>query len=161
MQAVVLTLRCISDKVFFTLFFCCLFLPFLPSWTLSCFSPNKFFLLPASCFLPCDRFWPHFTFFHFFILFSSFIFLLAFRCLLRFSTASLWTIQCMSPSDFVLAFDETYIMLPLSGLSDDNMRIGRSPRRNSCNSSAHWCFISSGPKTLGRDRSAHSKVLFL
>ena len=50
----------------------------------------------------------------------------------------------MSPSGFVLAFDETSIMLPLSGLSDDNMRIGRSPRRNSCNSSAHWCFISSG-----------------
>ena len=143
MQAVALTSRSLSDKVFFTLFFCCLFLPFLPSWTLSCFSPNKFFLLPASCFLHFDLFLQDFIAFHFLILFSSFIFPLDFRCPLRLWTASLLTIQCISSSG-PFSFDETTSLIsPLWGCSDANIRIGRSQRRNSCNGSAtaHRCFI--------------------
>ena len=159
LQAVALTLRCLSAKVFFTvfffcpflpflrslsLFFCCLFLPFLPSWTLSCFSPNKFFLLPASCFLHFDLFLQDFIAFHFLVLFSSFNILLDFRCLHRLWTASLLTIQCISSSGPVSAFDETTSFIsPLWGRSDANIRIGRSQGKNSFNGSAiaHRCSI--------------------
>ena len=120
------------------------FLPFLRSWTLSCLYPNKFFFLPASCFLHFYFFLQDFIAFHFLVLFFSFNILLDFCCPLRLWTASLLTIQCISSFGPVSAFDETTsFILPLWGRSDANIRIGRSQRRNSCNGSAtaHRCFI--------------------